>query len=274
MFLACGLGSLALADAPMEIELVCEVKAVQPGRPFYVALSLKHGRGHHSYWKTPGIVGVPTNINWTSLPRGVTAGEIEWPAPERVDMFEYQAQGYKRDVLLPILITPSKSLRAGTNITLQGRAGWMSCSKQCNPGFKGLSITLPVSAEGEPHYDAKWQGLIQTERARVALNSGAWTLTVEPIGETGYVAVLTPGEGARAITERDLRKLIWFTDDGQVDTDQPQKIEWQDGKVVFHLKRPEYLPGGFKKSLAGILVREGGWNADGSVPVMRVAAKW
>lgn len=274
LVVASSLAGLALADEPMQIELVSEVKAVQPGRPFYAALSLKHGRGYHSYWKMPGIVGVPTSIKWTDLPRSISVGEIEWPAPERVHMFQIKAQGYARDVLLPILITPSKTLRPGTSITLSGRAGWMSCAKQCNPGFKDLSITLPVSADLEPVYDTEWRQGIWKELRSAAKGNDAWTLKVQPVAETGYVATLIPGAAARPISEREARKLIWFTEDGQVDTDKPQRIEWQDGSIIFHLERPEYLPGGFKKSLVGILVREDGWNADGSVSVMRVTAKW
>ncbi len=273
-FIAMSAMGAARADVPMQIELVSSVRTVQPGQPFYVALALEHGRGYHSYWKMPGIVGVPTSIKWTDLPRGFSASEIDWPAPERVYMFQIKSQGYERDVLLPVLITPPKHLKPGSTVTLKGKAGWMSCAKQCNPGFKDLSITLPVSEAAETAFDEKWKVRIDTELARRPVKSGAWTLSVEPVGDTGYVATLSPGVGARPITEREARKLIWFTEDGQVDTDKPQRIEWSEGRVVFHLERPDYLPGGFKKSLTGVLVREGGWHADGSVRVMRVTAKW
>jgi DsbC/DsbD-like thiol-disulfide interchange protein len=264
----------AAAESPMEIALVSSVKTIQPGKPFYVALSLQHGRGHHSYWKVPGIVGMPTGMKWTALPSGFEAGEIEWPAPERVFMFQIKAQGYRRDVLLPVLITPSRSIRPGEVVTLRGTAAWMSCAKQCNPGFEDLELTLPVTASDVPEYDPKWQPLVQRELDSAARSSPAWTLSVEPEGDVGYVATLSPAQGAQPISERAARKLVWFTEDGQVDTDKAQRIEWNEGRVSFHLSRPEYLPGGFKQSLTGILIREDGWLQDGSLPVLRVSAKW
>lgn len=267
-----GLGGVLGAEVPLEIELVSSVKAVQPGQPFYVALSLKHGRGYHSYWKIPGIVGVPTSIEWDDVPRGFKISGIEWPEPERVFMFQIKTQGYERDVVLPMLVTPSKSVKPGQSVTLRGRAGWMSCAKQCNPGFKELSITLPVTESVEPQYDDGWRKRIDQERALAPRDSTAWVATaVEQDGR--FTVTVTPQAGARPISEKEARKLIYFTDDGQVDTDKPQIIEWKDGSILFHLERAEYVPGGRKRTLSGILVREGGWNADGSVRAMRIVGK-
>src|SRR6187551_155684 len=50
--------------APLSIELVSEVTSIQPGTPFYVGLHLKHQEHYHTYWKFPGIVGVPTDMAW------------------------------------------------------------------------------------------------------------------------------------------------------------------------------------------------------------------
>src|SRR5690349_5590369 len=47
---------------PLSIELVSEVTSIQPGMPFYVGLHLKHQEHYHTYWRFPGIVGVPTSM--------------------------------------------------------------------------------------------------------------------------------------------------------------------------------------------------------------------
>ena len=39
----------------------------------------------HIYWKNPGDAGLATKYIWT-LPEGVTAGDIVWPAPERLEV--------------------------------------------------------------------------------------------------------------------------------------------------------------------------------------------
>ena len=127
----------------LSVDLVSEVSHVQPGTPFYVGVFIHHEPGFHTYWKQPGIVGVPTSIKW-DLPRGWKGGDLEYPEPESVMMFTLKAQGYERDVLLQAQITPPKKLDPGSSITLSGRAVWMCCAQSCHPGFKDLSLT-PVS---------------------------------------------------------------------------------------------------------------------------------
>ena len=102
--------SLALASAEQEtqgadLKFVAAVSAIQPGVPFTVALHIRHEEGFHTYWKAPGIVGLPTMIEW-KLPPGFSAGPIEWPSPELVDMASHPAHGYHRDVLLLTKKTP------------------------------------------------------------------------------------------------------------------------------------------------------------------------
>ena len=56
----CGLA--AAMENPLRIDLVSSTTSIQPGTPFRVGLHLQHPRGYHTYWKFPGIVGVPLNI--------------------------------------------------------------------------------------------------------------------------------------------------------------------------------------------------------------------
>ena len=138
-FFAAGIGR---GEELLEINLVSEVESIQPGQPFYVGLHLHHAAGYHSYWKFPGVVGVPTKIEW-QLPDGFTAGEIEWPEPQSVKMAQIKAQGFERDVLLPIKITPPANLKAGQVVQLRGNASWMVCAQRCNPGFAEVRLELP-----------------------------------------------------------------------------------------------------------------------------------
>jgi hypothetical protein len=128
-----------------------------------VGLHLKHQEHYHTYWKFPGVVGVPTGMAW-KLPHGWKAGPIEWPAPERVMMFQIKAQGYYGEVLLPMKITPPKELEPGTKVTLEGKATWMCCGLDCNPGFADLSVTLPVDDVPAPTNN-RWEGLFAKARA-------------------------------------------------------------------------------------------------------------
>ena len=59
----------------LRMEFVSEVEAIRPGEPFTVGLHLEHGPGWHTYWQNPGIVGVPTSLDW-NLPQGFVAGQF------------------------------------------------------------------------------------------------------------------------------------------------------------------------------------------------------
>ena len=149
-----------------------EQSAIVPGQPFTVGLWLEHDRGSHTYWRFPGIVGVPTQMKW-NLPRGWKAGDLIYPEPERTLMFQIKAQGFDRDVMLRAEITPPANLKVGESITLTGLASWMCCGNTCHPGSMELSLTLPVAATAE--VNAKWHKLLDVERARAEQTSDAWT---------------------------------------------------------------------------------------------------
>jgi len=132
------------ADAPgVTLELLAETSAIQPGEPFQVGLRIRHASGWHTYWRHPGIVGVPTRLQW-DLPPGFRAGPIQWPYPERVRMAIYTAYGFERDVLLPVTITPPPRLKPGNTVTLRASAHWMACAATCHPGNREFVLQLPV----------------------------------------------------------------------------------------------------------------------------------
>ena len=81
------------------LQLVSDVNSVVPGKPVSIGLFIQHLPEYHTYWKAPGIVGVPTSITW-KLPEGFTPSPIEWPAPQLTKMADYTAYGYERDVCL------------------------------------------------------------------------------------------------------------------------------------------------------------------------------
>ena len=124
LLLSFGIWHSALAQQGLKIQLVSEQSAIVPGQPFTVGLWLEHDRGSHTYWRFPGIVGVPTQMKW-QLPRGWKAGELIYPEPERTLMFQIKAQGFDRDVMLRTQITPPANLKVGESVTLKGLASWM-----------------------------------------------------------------------------------------------------------------------------------------------------
>jgi thiol:disulfide interchange protein DsbD len=263
--------SLCRAETPLEVTLVSEVTSIQPGRAFYVGLNLHHGSGYHSYWKFPGIVGVPTGIQW-KLPRGFEAGEIEWPEPESVLMFKIKAQGFERDVLLPIKITPPANLKPGETVRLEGKASWMACARTCHPGFTDVSLELPVKNE-TPAADDKWRAMFEQERARVSKTTGAWKSSAIENGQSVTLTLAPASPRARKLTSEQASNIIFFTEDGWIDSDKPQSVKLNDdSSVTITLKRSDiYLAKEPPRKLAGIVQIPRSWLVDAELRSMKIA---
>lgn len=250
----------ARTDEPLTVTLVSEVESIQPGRPFHVGLLLHHGPGYHSYWKYPGIVGVPTSIDWT-LPDGFSAGEIEWPEPERVYMHEIRAQGFERDVLLPIRIVPPTNLQSRTTVRLAGHSTWMSCAKRCHPGHSEVALELPVKAE-VPVRNEAYAAMFAAERNRVPQASEAWSATAtEAAGLVTLVLKPVTPEARRIETTNEAARIVFFTTDGWIHTDLPQDVALQsDGSLTMVLRVCDVFPGDKAPGrLHGIVQRPEGW---------------
>lgn len=260
----------AFSQTGLRIQLVSEVTAIVPGQPFTVGLWLQHDRGWHTYWRFPGIVGVPTQMKW-NLPRGWKAGELVYPEPERTLMFQIKAQGFDRDVMLRTEITPPKDLKAGDSITLSGLASWMCCGNTCHPASMDLSLTLPVAATAE--VNAKWHKLLDAERARAERTSNAWTSSVSEKGET-ITLILKPASAEARVckNQREADKIIVFTEDGWFDSDKPQTVLLHsDGTLTITLiKADTYMGGKPPATLRAILRNEEGWLQGGALRCLRV----
>ncbi|MDB6171971.1 MAG: putative thiol:disulfide interchange protein DsbD [Chthoniobacteraceae bacterium] len=243
-------------DNPLNVQLVAENVAIQPGHAFRVGLHLQHPAGYHSYWKFAGIVGIPTGIEW-KLPPGWTAGEIEWPAPERVLMFQIKAQGFYDEKLLPIMLTPPKDLVPGRTVKLEGTARWMCCGRNCNPGFKNVSVELPVQADA-PAPDSRWSELFEKSLSSGAKYSNDWTARAEITNQNVIFHILPVSAAAREQMSR-IRDVKFFTEDGLTDPNRPESLTRSETELLFTQGVSEFAPDPLPKEVRGILQSAEGW---------------
>lgn len=271
---ACLITWTARAEIGLEISLVPEVTSIKPGQPFYVGLFVQHEKGWHTYWKQPGVVGVPIDIAW-KLPKEFTAGELEFPEPQRVLMYQIKAQGYERDVLVACKITPPATLPDGATITLAGKASWMCCANTCHPGFKDLTLDLKVKKEGG-HFDPAWRPVFERERATFPRCSDAWTAEAVQDAKTVTLTLKPASGAARKLTAEEAAKIIFFTEDGWIHTDLPQTVEMKpDGRIVMTLPVSDvYLGEKPPSALRGIVFHPDGWLSDQRLASMQIAPRF
>lgn len=234
-------------------ELVSEVKSVQPGQTFSVALALSHPLGWHSYYRNPGGIELPPTLTW-KLPPGFEAGEMQWPTPEITEpSFQMDESApevsytYSHDkgFFLVDITVPDDASLIGQNVTIAAEASWQICQKSCKNESAKLSITLPVVATSE--VDPAMQPRFAAARAAQPQPS---TLEFEAISEGDTIQLRIAGASV-------MQQAHLIADQNMV-TPLASMSARQDGEVqVIDLKTRQELFSGAptekSRELSGIL---------------------
>lgn len=126
-------------------ELVSLGPAIAPGGTQVVGLVLTMDEHWHVYWINAGDSGEPPKIAWT-LPRGVSAGPMQFPIPQRLPLGPLMDFGYEEEVAFPVTITAASALKPGP-VHLDAKVDWLVCAQVCLPGKAHLGIDLMVQPE-------------------------------------------------------------------------------------------------------------------------------
>jgi len=186
-------------NAFVNVDLVSNIKAIQPGRPFWVGLQMDMDDNWQTYWKNPGDSGLATTIAW-DLPEGFKAGEIQWPFPVRLDYPEITSYGYKDKVILMTEITPPENLEIGSQQTVKAHVTWLSCGNMCVPGKADLSLTLPVQAE-EPAINLSILQMFDETMNNWPKEASQWTVGAYDDGDSYRLHLIPSAIGAAALTQ-------------------------------------------------------------------------
>jgi len=206
-FLLALLGTTASAQPQPHTKATLHLShvAATPGSTITAALHLKMDEGWHTYWASPGGPGMPTKIEW-QLPPGITAGEIQWPVPEKYKLDEFYNYVFHDETALIIPLTIDAAAKPGP-VAIKGKARWLECQTSCIPGSQNVEANLQIgSAQLSPdaarieqwqsqlpkparenQITAQWDGpATGDERAiifTVNKTSGAWDFFNYPIAD-------------------------------------------------------------------------------------------
>lgn len=246
----------------VEVELVSEVRSIQPGAAFFVGLRMKMEPEWHTYWQNPGSSGEPTSIEWT-LPEGFTASPILWPLPQRIEIPPLVSYAYEGEILLPVQITPPDSISAGGRIRISARTKWLVCKELCLPGRAVVDLNLPV-ARDKSDSDSRWIRLFETARGNLPRGLEEWGVTAERT-PGGYRLTIEPPR------EREWKRGAYFfaSERGVIDPTAPQNIGMDEHELTLDLARSGYASGSSSR-LTGVLWSDEGWDTQGNVKAMAV----
>ncbi|OHE89681.1 MAG: hypothetical protein A3G75_03050 [Verrucomicrobia bacterium RIFCSPLOWO2_12_FULL_64_8] len=247
-----------LAAAParvkaVEVELVPAVASIQPGRPFDLALRMKHDPHWHSYWIFAGT-GYATKLTW-KLPAGWQAGAIQWPVPHMVKttLGAITGNGYEGEVFLFATLTPPAGLAPGTEVALKAQAEWLMCEEVCVPGDVEMTLNLPVAAE-PPASHPVWGPILAAARRDLPQDPAGWSLSATRTEKNAVLAFQPPA--GRTYSPDDFR---FFSDDGFISFDEPQPVRMEkDGVFAATLTIDPANPKKDITRLTGVLALKGG----------------
>ena len=144
--------AIAAHAAHTQVRLVLSAETARPGDTVLAGVDLKMDPGWHTYWKNPGAAGMATKIEW-QFPPGVTAGEIQWPLPEKLPPIEVTTYGYDNEVVLLVPLKLAADLKPGP-LDLKAKVSWLECKEACIPGSGDVEATIIIGNETKPSNDA------------------------------------------------------------------------------------------------------------------------
>lgn len=237
--------------AHTQARLVLAADTARPGDTVLAGVHLRMDPRWHTYWKNPGASGMATKVEW-QLPAGVTAGQTEWPLPEKLPDEELTTYIYKDEV---VLLTPLKlaaDVRPGA-LEIGAKVSWLECEVQCVPGNADLSVKLTVGAETRPSKEAAlieaWRKKIPQKGAQ--LSAQAWW---EKTAAGDLRPLVLEWNSPRAASEAD-----FFPDSSEQFEVQgaTERIPAPAGKISLR-KQVKKFSGDWPKQVSGVLVRQTG----------------
>lgn len=214
------------------VELLSRQASVKPSSDLQLGVHFMLEKGWHIYWINPGDSGQPPSFKW-QLPTGFSAGEIQWPRPERMHPSKALADfGYSDEVLLPLTIHAASGLNVSAPVEFNVEVKWLICREVCIPEHADLHLTLPVSKT------------IDLDRQHTQLFAKTGKLIPQPLPR-GWNASATSGKNDFVLTiraDKSITQAEFFPrDPGQVDNPAPQKLQPSHTGVTLALKKSDLL---------------------------------
>jgi len=225
-----------------ETTLISEVKTIQAGKKFRVALHIHLNPGWHTYWKNPGDSGVPPQFKWT-LPNGFKASDIEYLAPNREQTGTLVDYAYDDDAYYLVTMTPPPILRDGMTSILALKAGWLVCKDICIPESGDFSLAFPSGAKAESGEDTPLMSKI------IAKLPGKVTGSIALSVSEGQIRLDMLSDKA-ASAKDPVKSIVFFPEnDGLIDNAAEQKLTRDPMgytlmlKMATGVKMPDHLDG-------------------------------
>lgn len=257
------LGTQAHSQSHVSGQLISEVTSIQPGKSFWLALRVKMDERWHIYWRNPGDTGLETALAW-QLPDGLTAGEAQYPYPERIAEPPMVIYGYHGEIYLLTEIRVAENAPAQGKVLISAKVNWLECAEVCIPGETEVQIELPLNNEISLA-DERWLQTFADARAKLPLKSSEWKFSAALDDEHFIIQAEPP-----SWFNDEVKGVYFFPYDAEVikySADQ----SWTKKGRAYHLKMERFAaPTTSPRELKGVLFSETGWRGLNSEKALEI----
>ena len=244
LFQPVGLTSAPANTPHATVSLVSEKDSIRPGHEFRVGLHFTIEKDWHIYWINPGDSGEPPRVEW-KLPSQFHVGQLQWPAPRRLENPPLADYGYEDEVLLMAAVRAPANLKPGGTVEFQANVRWLVCHEICIPGRQTVTLSLPVTSD-PPKPDARWRQLFSRTSAQLPMPLPAgWSVTAAANPESFVLSIQTG--------TREPSAIFYPLEPLQIKNAAPQQAMPFDGGVRLLLRKSDQLLHRVA-SLKGVLV--------------------
>lgn len=218
-----------------QVELLAGQSAASPGQPLWLGVHFVLENGWHIYWVNPGDSGQPPVFQW-QLPTGFSAGEVQWPRPDKMSKPGLADYGYHDDVLLLVPVQTGQDSKKNSSAEIGLDARWLICREVCLPDHAQLHLALPVKNDsGVDQLFAKTESQVPKPlpaswRTRAESHKGAFVLTIDTDRALANGAGVSPAKAEFYPLEAD-----------QIENSAPQTAVMGQRKVEITLQKSDQL---------------------------------
>ena len=259
--LPAGAGDIVI-KGPVVTRFVVEKNIHPQSKTIEIGWWMKRKEGWHTYWDSPGDVGLPPTLEW-DLPEGITFRSMLYAPPQLVKMFKVFAHGHRGETLFVCNFNVERDLHEDEELIFKAKSSWLACYTTCLPTHANMQISIPVKSKTE--IDTEWDQHFQKFwREQPAKAKASWLsqcqafIRSEKNGEKEYAVIRFP-----CPDNTQLPTFRFFTHGRFVRSNifqVPKRIFRRNDKDLLEISMElSYWRDSNQKELSGLLYRSDGW---------------
>lgn len=164
------------------------------------ALRIRLDPGWKTYWRAPGDAGIPPLFDFSGS-SNLGGVKVHWPAPEVFHSDGMRIVAYKREVVLPLSLSPADP---GAPVDLDLRLEFGVCKDICMP--MQLEMNTRLEAEGTRH-----PSIVAALLDQPAQGPGGLHCEIDPAEQGFRVALTVPHAPAESVIEAG-EGMLWVSE--------------------------------------------------------------